>query len=52
MKERSTSEGEWCDTSPDGGDEGDSEAKRREAEEEDAGKSESELPWERIWPSA
>jgi hypothetical protein len=54
LKERSTSEGEWCDTSPPGGgEEAEVEEERRKEERDaEAGKSEAELAWERIWPSA
>jgi hypothetical protein len=54
LKERSTSEGEWCDTSPGGNGEYDVEdgGKDDDEEAEDAEKPEAEWAGERIWPSA
>jgi hypothetical protein len=54
LKQRSTSEGEWCDTSPGGSGEYDVEGGEKDDDEEaeDAENPEAELVGERIWPSA
>jgi hypothetical protein len=53
LKERSTSDGEWCDTSPGSGGEEEDEEEEEEGEEvTDAARTEAELAGESIWPSA